>query len=284
LEVAREHALQCIDVTDKGLITPEAVAATITSDTTLVSVGYINNELGTVQPLRDIATVIEAERQRRLERGEMRPIFFHTDASQAAGLLDCSVSRLGVDMMTLNAAKCYGPKQVGLLWVRAGIVLEPMLRGGSQERSLRAGTENVAGAVGFALALDMAQEQRKSESHRLSQLRDRLQQKLEDGITGIVVNGHRKRRAPHILHISVPGLDGERAIFALDQHGVMAATGSACAANSGLRSHVLVAAGFDEEHADGSLRFSLGKFSTETDIDHAAAIICEVIAKEVSTS
>jgi cysteine desulfurase len=284
LEAAREHTLQRIVVTDKGLITPEAVAATITSDTTLVSVGYINNELGTVQPIRDIATVIEAERQRRLEHSETRPIFFHTDASQAAGLLDCSVSRLGVDMMTLNAAKCYGPKQVGLLWVRAGIVLEPMLRGGSQERSLRAGTENVAGAVGFALALDMAQEQRKSESHRLSQLRDRLQQKLEDGITGIVVNGHRKRRAPHILHISVPGLDGERAIFALDQHGVMAATGSACAANSGLRSHVLVAAGFDEEHADGSLRFSLGKFSTETDIDHAAAIICEVIAKEVSTS
>jgi cysteine desulfurase len=280
LEAAKERDLQVIPVTEKGYITPEAVASVITSETTLVSVGYINNELGTVQPLRDIAIVLEHERQRRLQNGETRPIYFHTDASQAAGLLDCSMSRLGVDLMTLNAAKCYGPKQVGLLWVRAGIILQPVLRGGSQERSLRAGTENVAGTVGFARALELAQEQRKTESHRLSGLRDRLQDKISKEISDVIINGHAKKRAPHILHISVAGLDGERAIFALDQAGVMAATGSACAANSGTRSHVLVAASFDDTRADGSLRFSLGKFTSETEIDQASQIIIDVIQKE----
>ena len=284
LEAAKSHHLQKIAISSEGLISPEAVAAAISSDTTLVSVGYINNELGTVQPLRDIATVIETERQRRLQHGETTPLFFHTDASQAAGLLDCSVSRLGVDMMTLNAAKCYGPKQVGLLWVRAGITLQPVLYGGSQERSLRAGTENVAGAIGFAYALELAQEQRKTESRRLAALRDRLQKKIEVTVSNAIINGHHKRRAPHILHISIPRLDGERAVFALDQAGVMAATGSACAANSGLRSHVLVAAGFSDELADGSLRFSLGKFTSEADIDRAADIICDVIRREQQAS
>ena len=284
LEAARQYDLQVISVTDKGLITPEAVASAITSDTILVSVGYINNELGTVQSLRDIASVIDSEKQRRLQNGETKPIFFHTDASQAAGMLDCSVSRLGVDLMTLNAAKCYGPKQVGLLWVKAGIILDPVLRGGSQERSLRAGTENVAGAVGFAHALEFAQEQRKTESHRLAALRDNLQKAIQANVSDVVINGHHKRRAPHILHISIPGLDGERAVFALDQAGVMAATGSACAANSGLRSHVLVAAGFDEIAADGSLRFSLGKYTTDADIERAASIITAIVEKERKAS
>ena len=280
LQAARTHAFQKIAVTEAGYITAEAVEQAITPDTTLVSIGYINNELGTVQSLRDIGTVIDRERQRRLKDGESRPLYFHTDASQAAGLLDCSVSRLGVDMMTLNAGKCYGPKQVGLLWVRGGIILDPLMRGGNQERSLRPGTENVAGAVGFATALTIASEERKVESHRLGTLRDRLEKRIAAEIPDVVINGHRKRRSPHILHISISGLDGERAVFALDQAGVMAATGSACAANSGERSHVLVAAGFDDALADGSLRFSLGRPITEQQIDEAAKIIIDTIQRE----
>lgn len=280
LEAAHEHSYQTIPVAQTGYMTPESVQQAITPDTTLVSVGYINNELGTVQSLRDIASVIDQERQRRLKNGESRPLFLHTDASQAAGLLDCSVSRLGVDLMTLNAGKCYGPKQVGLLWLRGGVVLDPLLRGGDQERSLRPGTENVAGVVGFAKALTIASDERKVESHRLGGLRDRLEKRIVAEIPGIIVNGHPRRRAPHILHVSVPGLDGERAVFALDQSGVMAATGSACAANSGERSHVLTAAGFDDTHADGSLRFSLGRQTTQEQIDAAAAIIIATIRKE----
>lgn len=282
LETAKKLGRQAIEVTPQGLVTADAVRAAITAETTVVSVGYINNELGTVQPLRDIAAVIHDERQRRLRDGETRPILLHTDASQAAGLLDCSVSRLGVDMMTLNAAKCYGPKQVGLLWVKAGIRLEALVTGGSQELSLRAGTENVAGTIGFAYAMTLAVSQRKTTAHRLATLRDLLQTKLISAIKNIEVNGHAKRRAPHILHVSIPGLDGERAVFALDQAGVLAATGSACAANSGLRSHVLVAAGFDDARADGSLRFSLGKFTTEDDIIRAGEIIAAVVKKELS--
>jgi cysteine desulfurase len=280
LEAARTHAIQTITIDPTGYITSESVQRAITADTTLVSVGYINNELGTVQSLRDIAAVIDSERQRRLKNGESRPIYFHTDASQAAGLLDCSVSRLGVDMMTLNAGKCYGPKQIGLLWVRGGIILDPLMKGGKQEGSLRPGTENVAGAVGFATALKIASDERKTESYRLGELRDHLEKRIVAEVSDVVINGHHKRRAPHILHISIPGLDGERAIFALDQAGVMAATGSACAANSGERSHVLTAVGFDDVHADGSLRFSLGRQTTQEQIDEAATVIINTIARE----
>ncbi len=281
LETARELGIQEIVVSEKGLVTADAVKQAITTETTVLSIGFINNELGTVQPLRDIAEVVHAERQRRLRDGEQRPLLFHTDASQAAGLIDCSVSRLGVDMMTLNAAKCYGPKQVGLLWVKAGIQLRAMVTGGGQEQSIRAGTENVAGAVGFARALSLASSSRKAESSRLTHLRDMLEKGIISSLPDTVVNGHAKRRAPHILHISISGLDGERAVFALDQAGILAATGSACAANSGLRSHVLVAAGFDELRADGSLRFSIGKYTTEEEIERSIPIILDVVKREL---
>lgn len=161
-------------------------------------------------------------------------------------------------------------------------MLDALLHGGNQERSLRPGTENVAGVVGFATALTIATDERKIESHRLTALRDRLEKRLVAEIPNLVVNGHLKRRSPHILHVSVPGLDGERAVFALDQAGVMAATGSACAANSGERSHVLTAVGFDDAHADGSLRFSLGRTTSEKQIDEAAAIIIDTVHKERS--
>lgn len=271
-------------VTSRGCVTPQAVEQAITPQTSLVSIGYVNNELGVVQPLGDIAAVVARERQRRLAAGETRPIRLHTDASQAMGLLDVSVSRLGVDMMTLNAGKCYGPRQAGVLWAQGGIELSPLIYGGNQENGVRAGTENVAAVIGMAEAFANASQERKTESPRLRQLRDRLQYRLCEAFDDLVVNGHPKKRAPHILHVSLPGLDGERAVFALDQRGVMAATGSACAANKGTASHVLAAIGMDDRLINGSLRLSLGKYTTASEIDAAAEIIIETLRVERSRS
>ena len=280
IRAAERHDTNWIMADERGYITADAVRDAITPTTTIVSIGYINNEVGTVQPLRDIATVVAAERSRRLAARQLHPIWLHTDASQAAGMLDLSVSRLGVDLMTIGAGKCYGPKGVGLLWVRSGIELTPRIDGGGQEHGMRGGTENIAGTVGFAEALTIATNDRKIESHRLTGLRDRLERALKTTLPDIVINGHAKRRAPHILHVSLPGLDGERAVYALDQHGVMVATGSACAAHRGTRSHVLTAIGMSDALADGSLRCSVGRYTTEADIDTAAVIIGDVVRQE----
>lgn len=280
LSAAGQYERVYAEVDARGLLNLQSLRHAITDETTLVSIGYANNELGTVQSLRDVAELIEVVRQERRSRGVARPLYFHTDASQAAGHLDISVSRLGVDMMTLNAGKCYGPKQVGLLWSKPEITLRPLVFGGGQERGLRSGTENVPGIIGFAEALSLANNERKDESYRVRQLRDRLQEKLLTAFPDLVVNGHPKRRLPHHLHISLPGLDGERALFALDQHGIMVATGSACAANKGTRSHVLTAVEMAPELADASLRISLGKDIDEQAVNEIAEIMASVLAKE----
>jgi len=158
----RDHTLVASD--ERGIVTAESVRGAIRPDTQLVSVALANNELGTVQPLRDIAAVIRAEREARLTRGDTTPIYLHSDASQGAGQLDVHVARLGVDLLTLNAGKVYGPKQVGLLWAASHVRLSPQIVGGGQERGLRSGTENVAGTVGFAKAMELAERNRKSES------------------------------------------------------------------------------------------------------------------------
>ncbi len=280
VETAKQHAVRWAQVDERGYVKPSAVAAVITPATQLVSIGLINNELGTVQPIKEIAAVVAAKRQQRLEVGNETPLYLHTDASQAVGLLDISVSRLGVDMMTLNSGKCYGPKQVGLLWVRSGIALESILFGGGQENGLRPGSENVAGTIGFAEALSIAHAERKDESQRLHRLRGYLERELSKRLPDVVVNGHPKRHAPHILHISIPDCDGERLVYALDGLGVLAATGSACAANKGVRSHVLEAIGMDAALADSSLRLSLGRLTTDEEIMEATERIIQAAAQE----
>lgn len=281
LAAARAHEHVFVQPTNKGLIEPDAVKAAILPTTELVSVQLANNEIGTVQPLRDIATVVMAERQRRRDAGDRRPIWLHCDASQGFGQIDVNVARLGVDMLTLNAGKMYGPKQVGLLWVKPGVVISPQIVGGGQERGLRSGTENVAGVIGFALAAERAHAKRKSESERLAKLRDNLQATLSNSLSDLTVSGHQKRRLPGSLHVSLPGLDGERLLFALEDRGVLLATGSACAANKGTRSHVLAAIGMSDEHADGSLRMTLGRMNDEASIVAASEIIIATIKKEL---
>jgi len=280
LEAARRSSHTIVPVTPQGMVQADAIKKAIQPDTQLVSVALANNELGTIQPLRDIAEVIRSERETRRQRGNTTPIYLHSDASQGAGLLDIHVSRLGVDMLTLNAGKVYGPKQVGLLWTAPHVRLTPYIVGGGQERGLRSGTENVAGTIGFAVALEQAVGHRKSESARLENLRDYLQQRLTDAFTDAVVSGSQKRRLPSHLAISFPGLDAERLVFRLEMRGVLVATGSACAANKGTRSHVLTAIGLAPEVADGNLRLSLGVFSNEENTEKAADIIIEEITAE----
>lgn len=275
-----DHTLVAAD--GRGFVSAESVKKAIRPDTKLVSIALANNELGTIQPLRDIAQVVKTERESRLARGDTTPIYLHSDASQGAGQVDLHVSRLGADLLTLNAGKVYGPKQVAVLWAASHVTLLPQIVGGGQERGIRSGTENVAGMVGFAKAMELAEKHRKSETERLTKLRDYLQAELTRAFPQAVVSGHLKRRLAGHLHISLPGLDAERLVFALEMRGVLVATGSACAANKGTRSHVLTAIGLEPDVADGSLRLTLGHLSNEENIRTAAAVIIEEVNKEMA--
>lgn len=277
-----DHTL--VDVDEKGIVSPDVIKDMIRPDTQLISIALANNELGTIQPLREIAEVVRRERERRLAEGDHTPLYFHSDASQGVGQLDVNVARLGVDMLTLNAAKVYGPKQVGLLWVSSSVSLVPTIVGGGQERGLRSGTENVAGVIGFAKAMELAASHRKFESERLQKLRDDMQRRLLEAFPEAVVSGNQKHRLAGHLHISFPGLDAERVLFALEMRGVLVATGSACAANKGTRSHVLTAIGLPPEVADGSLRLTLGHLSTEDNTARATDIIIEEVRREYERS
>jgi cysteine desulfurase len=280
LQAAARLDVTTVASDERGRVNPVAIRAAIRPDTQMVSVQLANNELGTIQPIRDIAALIRDERTKRLENGDMTPLYFHTDASQGMGYLDVNVARLGVDLLTANSGKIYGPKQVALLWTARSVRLTPQIVGGGQERGLRSGTENVAGTIGFARALELVTATQKSESHRVGELRDKTEKKLVEAFPDAVLSGHRKHRLPNFLHISFPGVDAERVVFALESRGVLVATGSACAANKGTRSHVLTAIGLAPEIADGSLRLTFGHLSTSENTDEAVKHITEIVQRE----
>ena len=283
LACAQAHP-SCLTIPVKrdGGVEPAAVASSITPQTELVSIALANGEVGTIQPIRKIAQVVRAERARRLEAGEQRPLWLHTDASQAAGCLSVSVSSLGADLITLSAAKLYGPKQVGLLWAADGVRLKPLVRGGGQEGGVRSGTENVAGVVGFARALELAAGRRSSEAARLKGLRNRLQQLLTSRFEDAVVFGPSKdrQRLPGLLALSFPGLDARRLVILLEQQGVSVGTGSACAASKMQASPALLALGATPEQAAGSLRITLGRPTTGEEVDAAARAIIRAVEQE----
>ena len=282
LAAAARHDHTLVDVDKNGRVNPDDIEKAIRSDTSLVSIGLANSEIGTVQPLSKIATVIKEKLVARLNQGNKTPLYLHSDASQGAGQLDLHVTRLGVDLLTLNAAKIYGPKQVGLLYAERSVKLHPQIVGGGQESGLRSGTENVAGVIGMARAMILADKKRNTEVHRMGILRDALQRKLLAVFSDAVISGHPKHRLSSHLHISFPGIDAERLVFGLESHGVLVATGSACAANKGTRSHVLSAIGLDDETADGSLRLSLGRQTNEAEIGQAAQAIVNTVKKEIA--
>lgn len=280
LSAARQHDYTEVAVDARGRVTVEALKAAIRPDTTLVSVALANNELGTLQPISDIARMIAGVREERRASGSKIPLYMHSDASQGAGLIDIQTARLGVDLLTLNAAKVYGPKQVGLLWAHRHVAIQPTVVGGGQERGLRSGTENVAGTIGYATAMAQATDQRKRESKRLRNLRDQLQKKIISALPDTLVLGDQSHRLPNFLTVAWDGIDAERLIFVLEQRGVYVATGSACAANSGTRSHVLTAIGLTDSEADGSLRLSLGASTDQTAVDQAADEITRAVIAE----
>lgn len=280
LASARQYDHTVVDVLPTGVVSEAAIIEAITDRTMLVSVALANNELGTIQPLRRIAEQLARIRERRLSEGNHTPLWLHSDASQGVGQIDTNVARLGVDLLTLNSGKIYGPKQVGLLWRRPGVQLHPIIWGGGQEMNLRSGTENVAGAVGFATALERADAARASESKRLAALRDATQQRLTVAFPDMLVTAKGQKRLAGHLHVSFPGLDAERLVFRLETRGVLVATGSACAANKNTRSHVLTALGLEAAVADGSLRLTFGKLTDEDNVARATDIICEEVAAE----
>lgn len=263
LAIAHRYNCKEAPVTPQGLVDAAAVAELVDDTTVLVSVMYANNEVGSIQPIHQIALLLTEIRKARRKAGNELPLYLHTDAAQAAPYLDLHVARLGVDFMTLNAGKMYGPKQCGVLFASSQARFQPQVFGGGQERGLRSGTENVAGAIGFATALELVQGRRHEEVVRLQKLQDLFFNLLEEQIPQAVVNGSRKNRLPNNVHITIPGTDNERIIFALDDAGILCAAGSACSASNEEPSHVLQAMGVSEADAQSSLRFSMGRFTDE---------------------
>lgn len=277
LESAQQYSCRLAGVKPDGLLDVQALRRVIDDQTVLVSIGYVNNEIGTIQPLREIAELVaDIRRLRRLGNNDL-PLYIHTDASQAASYLDLHASRLGVDLLTLNGGKMYGPKQTGVLYVKAGLSLVPLISGGGQESALRSGTENVPGSIGLSEALDYVQEDRRDAIAKHAMLRDELERRLQAVFPDMVVNGNRKKRIPNNLHVSWPGIDGERLVMLLDERGVQVATGSACAANKQTASHVLKSIGLDGLLLAGSLRISLGVPTMPEDIVRAAEVIIQSV-------
>lgn len=258
---ARRYDCREAAVKADGRLDLDDLQKKIDDHTALVSIGYANNEIGTVQPLREISRVVAAK---RAGRKSSTPLLFHTDACQAANYLDLHAARLGVDLMTLNGGKIYGPKQSGILYVKAGTVLEPLIIGGGQERGSRGGTENVPAAIGFGVALKLAQGMRREEAARLQKLQKSFIKQLQESIPAIVINGPLKSRLPNNVNAIIPGQDNERLLILLEQSGILAAAGSACSAASGEPSHVLKAIGASDADVRSSLRFTMGRGTTET--------------------
>jgi cysteine desulfurase len=255
-----------LDVDEFGIVKLKDVEKAITNKTILVSIMYANNEIGTIQPIREIASICKKHN-----------VAFHTDACQAAGYCDLNVQKLGIDLLTINGSKIYGPKGIGLLYIKQGLHIMPLIHGGEQEYNLRAGTENVPAIVGFAKALELAQKEQKKESKRLVVLR----KKLIEGLLRIPktkLNGHPSKRLPNNVNVSFFGVEGEAIVTMLSEKGVCASTGSACSSKHLTPSHVLLAIGRKPEEAHGSLRLSLGRYTTKKDIDYVLKIMPEIVA------
>ncbi|MBE0481508.1 MAG: cysteine desulfurase NifS [Dehalococcoidia bacterium] len=259
-----------VPVDGYGLVDPAELEKTITGKTTVVSIMLANNEIGTIEPVTELARVVKRKDPN---------IVFHTDAVQCAGTLDINVDRLGVDMLSLSAHKFYGPKGMGVLYIRSGTPFIPQQRGGGHERHRRAGTENVPGIVGTAAALKLAAENMESSSLRLEKLRDRLAKGILTRIEDTGLNGHPTLRLPNNVNVSIEDVEGESILVNLDREGVACSSGSACAAGSDDPSHVLLAIGLSPVTAHGSIRFSLGAGNTEEDVDHVLAVLPPIVEK-----
>ncbi len=256
-----------------GIVAPDRLRDALTDDTALVSIMHANNEIGTIQPVAELATIAHA-----------RGALFHTDAVQSAGKVPVNAKALGIDLLAISAHKFYGPKGIGALWSKRGVRLSPFLSGGKQERNRRAGTENVPGVMGMGAAAAHAADKMDAEAARLSALRDRLENGILSSVPNTEVNGLREARVPNTTNISFDRIEAESLLIALDLEGVAVSTGSACSSGTLEPSHVLKAMNLSNHRAQNSIRFSLGASNTEEQIDRVIALLPKIVAKLRSLS
>ncbi len=265
-----------IKPTSNGLIDPLVVGEALTEKTVLISIMYANNEIGTVQPIAEIARTVR--HFRRKNKSALYPLV-HTDACQATGNLALSVIELGIDLMTINAHKAHGPAGAGVLYVKRGVPLEAITHGGGQERQLRSGTENVAAIAGAARAISLAEQMREEESIRLCSLRDYCLNRIREEISHVELNGDASFRLPGNLNISFAGCESEQLVIELDAKGFSVSSGSACTTSDLESSYVILSLGKGEEAANSAVRFSFGRYTTKKDIDELLRFLPDIITK-----
>jgi cysteine desulfurase NifS len=268
---AMGYRVTYLGVDEHGVIDPAALASEITDETVLVSLMMANNEVGTIQPIKELCAVAH-------ERG----VLFHTDAVQAIGKIQVNVEELGVDLLSMSAHKFHGPKGIGALYIRKGVRLTPLVHGGKQESGLRAGTENVPAIVGMGKAAELAHGSARN-SGELTRLRDKLEEGIRGFIPDATLNGHRDARLPNTVNLTLPGLRGESLVVALDQHGISLSSGSACKSGSPDPTHVLIAMGRTTDEAHCAVRFSLSHATTEDDIDETISLLAQVLEEMETT-
>ena len=266
-------AVTYLPVDSKGVVGPEDLRKALRDDTTLVSIMYVNNEVGSIQPLEDISRIVK-------DKG----IYLHTDAVQALGKIPLDVPKLNVDMLSMSGHKIYGPKGVGAAYIRKGVRITPWSHGGHHERSRRAGTENIPGIVGFAKAVELAYRELDDQNRHLKNLTETFYRKLVETVPDVILNGDLNHRAVNTLNLSFKGVEGESVILSLDLKGVAVASGSACTSGTLEPSHVLSAMGIAPEIAQGAIRFSFGRDNTMEDVEYVTGIIPEIVNRLRSMS
>lgn len=270
---AAGYKVTYLSVTGDGMVRPSDLKDAVTADTKLVSIMYANNEVGTIQPIKDLAAIAH-------EHGAI----FHTDAVQAVGKVPIDVKELGVDLLSISSHKINGPKGVGALYIRQGLKIDPIIHGGGQESLLRSGTENVHSIVGFGKACEIAGKRLPVYQQQVSKLRDYLVKRVQEKITHCRLNGSATARIPNNAHFTFFGVNGEDLIIKLDENGIAASTGSACSVKKQKPSHVLKAMGFSYEEITGSLRLSLGMQNTAEEVDRAVEVLAQVVQELRSLS
>ena len=257
-----------IGVNEKGIIDLEELKNTIKPTTILITIMFANNEIGTIQPIEEIGKI-----------AKQHNIIFHTDAVQAVGSIEIDVKKLNIDSLSLSAHKFYGPKGIGVLYVKKGVQFNKFINGGHQERNKRAGTENVAGIVGLAKAMELAYQDLKEHNKKIKELRDYYVEQIKEKIPYIKINGDMENRLPGNSNISFRFIEGEGLLLNLDLKGICASSGSACTSGSLDPSHVLLAIGLPHEIAHGSLRISIGKYNTKEEIDYLIENLVEIVGR-----
>ncbi len=262
------YRITYVPVDRNGMVDPGDIKKAITKDTILISVMYANNEVGTLQPIREIGSIAR-------DNG----IYLHTDAVQAAGHIPIDVNNDMVDLLSMSAHKFNGPKGVGALYIREGVDIHPLIHGGAQERNRRAGTENVPGIVGMGRAIETAAERSCEENARITHMRDVMTDKIFSSITDVRLNGHPDKRLPGIINIEIDGVSGDTLLMNLDMAGIYVSSGSACTSGSPEPSHVLLAMGKTEEEARSSVRISIGRYNTEEEIGIAVLELAQIVSR-----